>query len=100
MGDPQNPKRVVYRVTDNRARILEKLDALRAELDRLRVLLEDENADIQNYLAEASKARSTWLGARMRGDWSAEELKTAGISSTGFLGNLLGMRPRDKKRSD
>lgn len=84
----------------NRENLLARIEALIEELHNLRAILNEEDAaGLENYLAQATNLRESWLAARKKGDWAGQESKSEGLIVKGsLLGNLLGFRPREPKK--
>jgi prephenate dehydrogenase len=76
-----------------------KLDALIAELNEWRTSLAsgDEEAIVRR-MSDASDAHTTWLSARRKGDWEAEETRVAPpVQGPGGLERMFGLgRKRGK----
>ncbi|NIS78757.1 MAG: prephenate dehydrogenase/arogenate dehydrogenase family protein [Anaerolineales bacterium] len=84
----------------NREILLAKLDTFVEELHHLRELLTEENGQsLEDYFADATTARASWLSARRKGDWAGQDIvQEPQPTKRGFIGNLFGIRPRDDKK--
>ena len=77
-----------------------KLDALIAELNEWRTSLAsgDEEAIVRR-MSDASDAHTTWLSARRKGDWEAEETRVAPpVQGPGVLERMFGLGTRRGKK--
>ena len=95
----RTPTLAQKRIALNRAKVLSKLDVFIEELNRLRTLLAQEDGQaLSEYLDQADRSRYSWLDTRMRADWSIQDMSQAqSMSRMGFIGNLFGLSPREKK---
>jgi prephenate dehydrogenase len=86
-------------LTLNRANVLAKLDAILEELGEMRRLIATaEDQELTRRLAGAIEAHDQWLAARMRGDWSAEEVPVFETPERrGIIDRMFGIGPRDRK---
>lgn len=87
-----------YLALNDRVATLRWLDALSVEINNIRRLVYDNNADVLNaYVDEMDESRARWLHERSENDWfeikeSGVELPGMGQRFLGSLGNLGGNR--------
>lgn len=95
----RTPTQAQKRIVLNREKVLSKLDVVIEELNRLRTLLAQEDSDaLSEYLDQADRSRYAWLDARMKADWSLQDMnQTESMGGLGFFGSLFGIRPHEKK---
>ncbi len=104
IGAAQPAKQFQASLTLNRMNVVNRMDALIAELHMLRRLIADETLqdELAARLAEAIEAHNDWLEARTRSEWAEEERGGVELPDrTGTLGRLLGigmpLRPKDRR---
>jgi prephenate dehydrogenase len=93
-----NPKQLQKRVAANREKILARIQSFSEELGRIReILMTEQDDELMHYFEQANSARSSWLLARARGDWAAEELPKIPDVDTNLVRQLLGLGKRKPK---
>ncbi len=103
-GAAQPPKQLQAALCLNRANILDRLDALIAELSMLRRLVADEELqeELAARLSEAVEAHDLWLAARLRSQWAEEERGGVELPDRGgvvdrLMGFGMPLRPKDRR---
>lgn len=97
--DPRIPELSPATLFLQRTSLLGKMDSLQAELSEWRSVLAsgDEGALKQN-LDAAARSHDSWLAARRKGDWGAEEMSPASaLHGPGALERMFGMGRRQRK---
>jgi prephenate dehydrogenase len=88
----------------NRGNVLPRLDAAIEELQAIRTLLAEGDAEgLEKRLAESVQAHYVWLAARSRGDWAGEESTPMDLPEGGIFDRLLGiggLRTRRRSRDE
>ncbi len=97
----QDPGQLSKELLANQGSLLAHLRALVEELTALQQMLnEGDQEGLEDVLKAARGARATWIEARQRSDWRAQELTPAEGEGTGLWGRLLGIDPQRRKRKD
>jgi len=83
---------------ENTVRVIDNL--IQALIDLREAVKDGDLEDLTEQLDEARQAHLAWFGERLQGQWMARELSQASeLPKPGdFLGQMIGIRPRDQKQ--
>jgi prephenate dehydrogenase len=96
-----SPRNLGNMLAENREHILPRLNALMGEIQEIRKLIADEEAEqIEAFLEGAVAERKGWIGARQKGSWGRSQIGIERPPKRGLLGSLFGLGSRGGQPSD
>lgn len=100
IGAKYDPRELTELIKLNRQNVIFKLDSLLEELERVRLVLAQEDDEaLSNYIQESNTAFNTWISDRKSGNLSGPELKAPSIPKPSIFERLFGSgRPPRRKR--
>jgi prephenate dehydrogenase len=103
VNNSDTPAALATAAVYNRENTTRVIDNLIEALYNLRDAIQEENLDgVTDQLAKAQAAHLEWLGDRLQGNWMAKESAQSSTEMPGagdVLGRLIGIRPKDSRKS-